>query len=109
MWSANQLWAAFKGKSIEGYDNVKQNSIFIWIDNASTGPTIFEGNYNPASRTFTYTSETELKPGQKTKVREVIKVIDDNHYNLDWYETHGGHDIKTIEITHTRSPASPHR
>jgi len=42
-------------------------------------------------------------------VREVIKVIDDNHYNLDWYETHGGHDIKTIEITYTRSPASPHR
>jgi len=101
--------ANFKGKSIEGYDNVKQNFISIWIDNASTGPTIFEGNYDPASRTFTYTSETEPKPGQKTKVREVIKVIDDNHYNLDWYEEHGGHEIKTIEITYTRSPAPPHR
>src|SRR5437867_11286470 len=78
----------FKGKSIEGYDNVKQNFISIWIDNASTGPTIFEGNYDPASRTFTYTSETVLKPGQKTKVSEVIKVIDDNHYNLDCYETY---------------------
>ena len=96
----------FKGKSIEGYDNVKKKFISIWIDNASTGPTIFEGNYDPASRTFTYTSETEPKPGQKTKVREVIKVIDDNHYNLDWYEEHGGHEIKTIEITYTRSPAS---
>src|SRR5437773_8033975 len=46
--------ANFKGKSIEGYDNVKKKFISIWIDNASTGPTIFEGNYNPASRTFTY-------------------------------------------------------
>ncbi len=34
----------FKGKSIEGYDNVKKKFISIWIDNASTGPTIFEGS-----------------------------------------------------------------
>ena len=50
--------ANFKGKSIEGYDNVKQNFISIWIDNTSTGPTIFEGNYDPAPRTFTYTRST---------------------------------------------------
>jgi Protein of unknown function (DUF1579) len=100
--------ANFKGKSIEGYDNVKEKFISIWIDNASTGPTIFEGSYDPASRTFTYTGETEPKPGQKTKVREVIKVIDSNHYNLEWYEEHGGHEIKTIEITYTRSPAPSH-
>ena len=97
--------ANFKGKSIEGYDNVKKKFISIWIDNASTGPTIFEGSYDPASRTFTYAGETEPKPGQKTKVREVIKVINNSHYNLDWYEEHGGHEIKTIEITYTRSPA----
>jgi len=97
----------FKGKSIEDYHNVKKKFISIWIDNASTGPTIFEGSYDPASRIFTYAGETEPKPGQKTKVREVIKVIDKNHYNLDWYEEHGGHEIKTIEITYTRSSAPP--
>src|SRR5437773_10569177 len=68
--------ANFKGKSNEGYDNVKEKFISIWIDNASTGPTIFEGSYDPASRTFTHTGEIEPRPGQKTKVREVIKVID---------------------------------
>ena len=57
----------FKGKSIEGYDNVKKKFISIWIDNASTGPTIFEGSYDPASRIFTYAGETEPKPGQKQK------------------------------------------
>jgi hypothetical protein len=29
--------ANFKGKSIEGYDNVKKKFISVWIDNASTG------------------------------------------------------------------------
>src|SRR5947207_6965279 len=91
--------ANFKRKSIEGYDNVKQNFISIWTDNASTGPTIFEGNYDPSSRTFTYTSETEPKPAQTTKVREVITVIAENHYTLDRYEEHGGDEIKTTEIT----------
>src|SRR5438874_12518760 len=57
----------FKGKSIKGYDNVKKKFISIWIDNASTGPTIFEGSYDPASRIFTYAGETEPKPGQKQK------------------------------------------
>jgi len=52
-------------------------------------------------------SETEPKPGQKTKVREVIKVIDSNHYNLEWYEEHGGREIKTIEIAYIRSSARP--
>src|SRR6266513_267705 len=95
--------ANFKGKSIEGYDNVKQKFVSIWIDNGSTGPTNFEGTYDPTSRRFTYTSETEPKPGKKTKVREVIKVTDSNHYRLDWYEEHGGREIKTIEINYTRA------
>jgi hypothetical protein len=34
----------FKGKSIQGYDNVRQKFVSVWIDNASTGPTIFEGS-----------------------------------------------------------------
>ena len=95
----------FKGKSIEGYDNVKQKFVSVWIDNASTGPTIFEGTYDPVSRTFTYASETEPEPGKKTKVRELIKVTDADHYSLEWFEEHGGREIKTIEIFYTRKPA----
>ena len=95
----------FKGKSIEGYDNVKQKFVSVWIDNASTGPMIFEGSYDATSRTFTYTSETEAEPGKKTKVRELIRIADADHYSLEWYEEHGGREIKTIEIRYTRKPA----
>jgi len=37
----------------------------------------------------------------------VIKVIDSNHYSLEWFEEHGGHEIKIIEIAYTRLPATP--
>jgi Protein of unknown function (DUF1579) len=93
----------FKGKSIEGYDNVRQKFVSVWIDNASTGLTIFEGNYDAASRTFTYTSETEPEPGKKTKVWEVIKIADAGHYSLEWFEKHDGREIKTIEINYIRA------
>ena len=95
--------AKFKGKSIEGYDNVKQKFVSVWIDNASTAVTTFEGNYDPATRTFNYRSETEPHPGKKTKVREQIKVVDRDHYMLEWFEEHGGREIKTIEINYTRA------
>jgi hypothetical protein len=94
--------ANFKGKSIEGYDNAKQKFVSIWIDNASTGITTFEGTYDPASRTFTYNAETEAQPGKITKVRELITVADSDHYSLTWLENHGGHEVKTVEINYTR-------
>ena len=94
------------GKSIEGYDNVKQKFVSAWIDNASTGIITFEGSYDPSSRSLTYYAETEPQPGKITKVREVIAVTDHNHYSLTWFEIHGGHEVKTVEINYTRAPGS---
>ena len=63
----------FKGMAVEGYDNVKKKFVSSWIDNMGTGIQFSEGTYDPASKTFTYTSEMEMMPGMKTPVREVIK------------------------------------
>src|SRR6266404_8672624 len=60
----------FKGMGIEGYDNVKQKFVGSWIDNMGTGIQFSEGTYDPATKTFTYTSEIEMMPGMKTPVRE---------------------------------------
>ena len=34
---------------------------------------------------------------------EVIKVPDNNHMSLEWYETRGGQEKKTMEIAYTRA------
>ena len=92
----------FKGMAVEGYDNVKKKFIGSWIDNMGTGIELSEGTYDPATKTFTYTSEMEPMPGMKTQVREVLKVADNNHMLLEWYENHGGQERKTMEIAYTR-------
>ena len=93
----------FKGMGVEGYDNAKKKFVSSWIDNMSTGIQSSEGTYDPATKTFTYTSEIEMMPGMKIPVREVIKVPDNNHMVLEWYENRGGQDKKTMEINYTRA------
>ena len=92
----------FKGMGIEGYDNTKKKFVGSWIDNMGTGIAFSEGTYDPATKTFTYTSEMEPVPGMKSQVREVIKITDNNHMTLEWYENQGGGEKKTMEIAYTR-------
>jgi hypothetical protein len=92
----------FRGMSIEGYDNVKQKFVGTWIDNMGTAVMMSEGNYDPATKSFTYNSEMEPVPGMKTKVREVVKIVDKDHHTFEWYEDRGGQEMKTMEINYTR-------
>jgi hypothetical protein len=93
----------FKGMGIEGYDNVKKKFVSSWIDNMGTGIQFSEGAYDPATKTFTFASEIEMAPGMKTPVREVLKMTDKDHMMMEWYETHGGQEKKTMEIAYTRA------
>jgi hypothetical protein len=92
----------FKGMGIEGYDNVKKKFVGSWVDNMGTGIMTSEGDYDPATRTFTYTGEVEMIPGMKQKIREVLKVVDKDHHSFEWYEDRGGKEAKTMEIAYTR-------
>jgi hypothetical protein len=92
----------FKGMGIEGYDNVKKKFVGTWMDNMGTGIMMSEGTYDPATKTFTYTGEYEAIPGMKTKIREVMKIVDKDHHNFEWYEDRGGQEAKTMEISYTR-------
>jgi hypothetical protein len=92
----------FKGMGIEGYDNVKKKFIGSWVDNMGTGIMMSEGDYDPATKTFNYTSEYEGIPGMKQKIREVMKIVDKDHHVFEWYEDRGGQEAKTMEISYTR-------
>lgn len=92
----------FKGMSVDGYDNVKKKFISSWVDNMGTGIMLAEGSYDPATKSLTYLAEEEVMPGVKTKVRQVLKLTDNDHHTLEIYEDRGGTDFKTMEITYAR-------
>lgn len=92
----------FKGMGLEGYDNVKKKFVGSWIDNMGTGIMNSEGTYDAATKSFTYTGEIEAIPGMKQKIREVLKLTDNDHMTFEWYEDRGGQDVKSMEINYTR-------
>lgn len=92
----------FKGQSIEGYDNAKQKFVSTWLDSMSTGVFLSEGTYDAATKTFTYTGVYDMAPGVKQKVRETLKIVDADHHLFEWYEDHGGKEVRTMEIAYTR-------
>ena len=93
----------FKGMEVDGFDNVKKKFVSSWIDNMGTSILMSEGTYDPSTKTFTYSSEEEMAPGMKTKVRETIQVLDKDHHIFEWYEDHGGQEVRTMEITYARA------
>jgi hypothetical protein len=93
----------FKGMGMEGYDNVKKKFVGTWMDNMGTGIMMSEGDYDPATKTFTYTGEMEMMPGMKQKIREVVKITDKDHMDFEYYEERGGKEMKTMEINYTRA------
>ena len=92
----------FRGMGIEGYDNVKKKFVVSWIDNMGTMILNSEGTYDEGSKTFTYTAQCEMMPGMPVRIREVIKMVDNDHHNFEWFEDRGTGENKTMEIAYTR-------
>lgn len=93
----------FKGQGTEGYDNAKKKFVGTWVDNMGTGIMTSEGDYDPTTKSFTYTSKYAMAPGMDSPIREVVKLTDKDHMTLEWYETHGGQEVKTMQIDYTRA------
>jgi hypothetical protein len=87
----------------DGYDNVKKKFVSTWIDNMGTGIIMMEGTYDPASKTLTYLGEEQPVPGMKVPMRQTIKYTDKDHHVLEFFENHGGPEVKIMEISYTRS------
>ena len=92
----------FKGMAIEGFDNAKKKFVSSWIDNMGTGIMNSEGTYDEGTKTLTYTAEYEPMPGMKTKVRQVIKMVDKDHHTMEFFEMRGEKEVKTMEMAYTR-------
>jgi hypothetical protein len=94
----------FRGLGLTGYDNVAQHFTATWADNMGTSIMLMTGSYDPASKTFTYWGDMDdmMKPGVKVKVRQNVKILSGDSHVMEWYETRGGKELKTMEIAYIR-------
>jgi len=95
----------FTGIGHMGYDNVTGKYYSAWLDDASTGLFIGHGDYDPATKTYTFTGEMAdaAKNGALIPMREVLRIVDNDHHVFEMHETRDGKEAKVMQIEYTRA------
>ncbi|MEO6364645.1 MAG: DUF1579 domain-containing protein [Luteimonas sp.] len=94
----------FEGVGFSGYDNTRGKYTSTWTDNMSTGVMMSQGDYDAATRTYTFRAEMPdmMKPGKMIAIRETLRVIDADHHVMEMYEPRDGKDVKTMSLEYSR-------
>jgi hypothetical protein len=95
----------FHGLGHSGYDNLKKKYVGTWIDNMGTGIGTYEGTYDAATKTFTYTSDMpDPMQGKYVKTRTTEKIVDKDHWIMSTFSPgKDGKEFMCMEIDYTRA------
>ncbi len=105
MTYAGTFWGQpFNGTGLLGYDNVRGKFFNTWVDSMTTSFWLAWGEYDKASNAWTFLGEMPdmMKPSTMIKVRQVMRIYDQNHYGFDWYEFRDGKETRTMNIDYRR-------
>lgn len=101
-YSGSMMGMPFQGIGLTGYDNVRKMYVGTWMDSLSTGITLVEGTADASGKTITWTgSTTDPMTGRTTDIRMVMS-LGDSSRSVEFYETSGGKENKTMEMVYTR-------
>ena len=95
----------FEGRSTDGYDNVAQQYVSSWVDNAGTGIIHSTGTCDAGCRVFNMNaSMLDPTSSKKISTKSVISWLDDNRYRIEMFmiDPGSGKSVKTMEIAAQR-------
>lgn len=94
----------FRGMGLTGYDNLKKKYVGMWIDNMGTGLLLAEGDYDAATKTFTYASQgPDVMAGEYVPMRSVEKIISADHWIMQMFRPGpDGEEYMSMEMHYTR-------
>lgn len=93
----------FEGEGVTAYDNAKKMFVSSWIDNMGTGVMMMEGPWDEATKSMTMKGTmTDPNTGKDIAVREVYRIVDDKHHEMEMYCTMDGKEYKNMEMKMTK-------
>jgi hypothetical protein len=95
----------FHGIGFMGYDNVRGKFTSSWVDDMSTGMMASDGDYDPATKTYTFTGEMAdpMNNGALLKIRETVRIVDADHHVMEMFEPRDGKEVRTMQIEYARA------
>ncbi len=107
-WSNGEA-ITVKEMTIEGYDNIKKKFVTAHIGNHwETGIYTSEGTYDSTTKTFTYDGEfaSTAMFGKVRKFHDLVKIIDNDNYYVERYNSVGGQVIGITKSYYKRVKGS---
>jgi hypothetical protein len=93
----------YQSMQIEGYDNPKAAFVTVSINNhIGSDIEMQTGTYDSSTKVFTYDWEEELIPGERTKNRRLLRIVDKDHYVEEFFEIRNDVPVKVRELDYTR-------
>ncbi|MBL9032000.1 MAG: DUF1579 family protein [Phycisphaerae bacterium] len=103
-YKGDMMGMPFVGAGTFGFNNVSKKYEVTWTDSMSTCIMFTTGTYDEATKTYTMTGEIDNPMGGKSKMRELIKIVDNNKHIMEMFSTDPGkEECRCMVITYTRS------
>jgi len=93
----------FEGHGLLAYDNAKRIFQSSWVDNMGTGIMNTEGTWDEGTKSITFKGKSvDPMTGKDMDIKEIFRMVDDNHHVMEMYMVNDGNEFKTMEIKFTR-------
>jgi hypothetical protein len=100
---SQMMGESFEGEGLTAYDNAKKLFVSSWVDNMGTGVMVLEGPWDESTKSMTLKGTcTDPTTGKDMAIREVYRIIDDTHHEMQMFCTQDGKEYKNMEMKMTK-------
>lgn len=94
----------FTGRSLMGYDNVKQTFHTVWVSDMGTSMFTSEGKGDKGNKVITLEGKASCPATGRTDVtmKTVFRMLGPDKHVFEMYDASQPGNVKTMEITYTR-------
>jgi hypothetical protein len=93
----------FHGIGFTGYDTVTRTYFTSWMDVNFTDLLVLRGARDEGTGTWNFSGSMSGADGTPVPTREELRVLDENHFNVRYFETKQGTEALVVELEYSRS------
>ena len=95
----------FKGRTLLGYDNVKQTFNSVWVSDMQTSMFVTEGKGENGNKVITLegTASCPMRERGDIPMKVVLRVLGPDRHTFEMFDVSRGENAKTMEITYVRT------
>jgi hypothetical protein len=94
---------AFNGRTLMGYDNVRQMFNSVWISDMQSSMFMSQGKGENGHKVITLEGTTSCPIRGDTMVKVVLRVLSPDKHTFEMFDVSNGQNVKTMEITYLRT------